>query len=266
MPKLSAVLSDADYTAADDSLKTFYAQNTETKDWFLEVDEPGKLDFAGQTAFTNLKAKLDGSFKERDEAKKALKDFTALGKTADEIKAALEANRPEEVTKLIEKYEAEKESLRKSFEEPLAAAKAKADKLQNDVQTSLTNAAIGKLRNEFDLNETADYVLRDFIKVVPKEEGSDEFVVRVFENGQPAMVAGQEMKPDQLIKGFQEGKKFSAMFNTSAGAGTGLNPRQGGYSGTTFKVSREASKANPSLYQQAKEQAAKAGGTVEFTD
>ncbi len=266
MPKLSAVLTDAAYQEADDSLKTYYQQNSESKDWFLDVDEPAKLDFAGQTAFNNLKAKLDGAFKERDQMKKALKEYETVGKTPTEIAELLQANRPEEVTKMVADYETKMETLRKSFEEPLAAATDKAKRLEGVVQKSLTDSAISKLRNEFDLNETADYVLRDFIKVVPKEEGSDEMTVRVFENGQPAMVAGQDMKPEQLIKGFQEQKKFGAMFNAGSGGGASV-PRNGSsFSGSSTKVSREASQSTPKLYQDARAAAEKSGTTVEFTD
>ena len=81
-------------------------------------------------------------------------------------------------------------------------------------------------------DETADYVLRDFIKVVPKEEGSTEYTVKVFENGQEALVAGQPQTPAGLIKGFQEAKKFPAMFNVSDGAGTGNTNRAGAVNGS----------------------------------
>lgn len=266
MPKLSAVLNDGAFQALDESLKTFYVQNTETKDWWLDVDEPGKLDTAGQNSFKNLKSKLDGAFRERDESKAALKAFTDLGKTADEIKEALAANRPEEVTKLVEKYEAEKEALKKSFEEPLKAASEKAAKYEQQIQRSLQQSAIAEARTKYDLNETADFVLRDYIRAIPKEEGSDEYITAVFDNGERAMVAGQPMTVDQLIKGFQEGKRFPAMFNVGAGAGTGNAGGQAPHmGGKTFIVDREASKSNPELYRQAKEAAAKAGGSIAFT-
>ncbi len=230
MPKLSAVLNDAAFQAADDSLKTFYVQNTETKDWWLDVDEPGKLDVAGQTTFGNLKTKLDGAFKERDTAKASLKAYEALGKTADELKAALEANRPEEVTKLVEKYEAEKQQLKASYEEPLTAAQERAKKLEAQVERSLTQAAIQKLRNEYDLNDTADYVLRDFIKAVTTDDG--DHAIKVFDNGVEALVAGQPQTPEGLIKSFQEAKRFPAMFNVSDGAGTGNTNRAGAVNGS----------------------------------
>ncbi len=268
MPKLSAVLNDADYTAADDSLKTFYVQNTDTKDWWLSVDDPGKLDVAGQTAFTNLKAKLDGAFKERDAAKNALKPFEGLGKSADELKAALEANQPENVTKMVADYETKMETLKKSFEEPLNTATEKAKKYEAQVQKALTDAEIAKIIANNDLDpETAPAILRDYVRAVPREEGSDEYVTRVFENGQPAQVAGQPMSTEQLLSGWREGKKYQRMFIAGDGGGSGAGARQfsiGG--GKQFQVSREASKSNPSLYQNAKAEAEKVGGQVVFTD
>jgi hypothetical protein len=265
MPKLSAVLSDADFQTADDSLKTFYVQNTETTDWWLDVDEPAKLDVAGQTAFQNLKSKLDGAFKERDAANKLAKAYKDLG-TPEEIKAAKEANQPENVTKLVSDYEEKIENLKKSFEEPIAHATEKVKKYETQIQQSLSQSAIAKLRNQYDLNETADYVLKDFIKVVPKEEGSDEFAVKVFENGSPALVAGREMTTDELIKGFQENKKFPAMFNAGTGGGSGGSARQTAPGGKTVSVSRAAVKADINVYRAAQEQAAKVGGEVVLTD
>src|SRR5437867_360648 len=107
MPKLSAVLNDAAYNEADDTLKTFYTQNTDTKDWWLDVDEPGKLDVAGQTAFANLKTKLDGAFKDRDAAKKAIKAFETLDLTPEQIIELRDSKRPEDIQKLVEAHKTE---------------------------------------------------------------------------------------------------------------------------------------------------------------
>jgi hypothetical protein len=177
------------------------------------------------------------------------------------------ANRPEDVTKLVTDYEAKMKSMAESYEEPIKKATERATKLEQQIQQSLQTSAIANLRNEFDLNETADYVLRDYIKVVPSAEGSDDYVVKVIENGQPALVAGQEMKPEQLITGWREQKKFPAMFNAGDGGGAGQGGRQiTNQGGSVITVSREASKTNPGLYQQAKAQAEKTGAAVQFTD
>jgi len=225
MPKLSAVLNDAAYQSADESLKTFYVQNTETNDWWLNVDEPAKLDVAGSKSLQNKKDELKRVHDEKKAIADELAAYKALGKEPDDLKAALEANRPEEVTRLVEKYEDEKRQIATSFKEPLEAAQARAAKLEAQVQNALIQSEIAKLRDAYGLNDAANFTLKEYIKVVPREEGSDEFVVKVFENGQEALVAGQPQTPDQLIKGFQEQKKYPWMFNVSDGAGTGNTNR-----------------------------------------
>lgn len=260
MPKLLAVLNDAAYNAVDDSLKTFYVQNAETKDWWLDVDDPGKLDVAGKTAFDNLKTKLDGAFRERDAALAKVKPFEALGKSAEEIQAALIAKQPEDVKAVIAKHETEMENLRKSFE-PITAVN---EKLKAQVAKSLTDAAISKVATEFNLDpETAPAILRDYIKAVPVAEGSDEYVPRVFLNNEPALVAGQPMTAEQLVKSFQEGKKYSGMFLVGNGSGPG-GIRQATHSGNQIVLDRESVKSNPQMYKDAKAEAAKSGKTVVF--
>lgn len=227
MPIL-AVLDEAAHGALDESLKSLYVQNSETKQFYLDIapDEAAKVAFNLQKQFDNKKQELSNKHKELNEMKSKVAAYEEIGKSADEIKAALESNRPEAVTELMEKHRAELESLKKSFEEPLTQAQEKAKKYEEQIQTSLTNAAIQKLRAEHGLNEAADYVLRDFIKAVPKEEGSDEYAIQVFENGSPALVAGQPMKPEQLIASWREQKKFTPIFNAGDGGGSGQSGRQ----------------------------------------
>lgn len=225
MPKLSAVLNDSAYQSADESLKTFYVQNTDTNEWWLNVDEPARLDVAGSKTLQNKKDELKRIHDEKKAIADELAAYKALGKSADELKAALEANRPEEVTKMVKDHQDEIAALKRSFEEPLESAKARAAKLEAQVQNALIQSEIAKLRDTYGLNDAANFTLKEYIKVVPKEEGSDEFVVKVFENGQEALVAGQPQTPDQLIKGFQEQKKYPWMFNVGDGAGTGNTNR-----------------------------------------
>lgn len=227
MPLL-AVLDEGAHGALDDSLKTLYVQNTENKQFYLDIapDEAAKVAFTLQAEVKKKEEATRLAHEAKKVAEAKAKAYESLGTDPEEIKARLESNRPEDVTKMVTEYEAKIKSLTESFEEPIKKAEAKAQKLEQQVHQTLTQNAIAKLRSDFDLNETADYVLRDFIKVVPREEGSDEFTVRVFENGQPALVAGQEMSPEQLIKGFQESKKFMPMFNAGAGGGTGASNRQ----------------------------------------
>lgn len=272
MPLL-AVLDEGAHGALDESLKTLYVQNTQDKNFYLDIapDEAAKVAFNLQKQFENKKADLSRVHGEKTAIEQKLKAFEGLGKTADEIKSAMEASRPEEVNKLlaeaVAKHQSEIEALKNSYEEPLGAAKSRAEKLEAQVQRSLSTSEISKLVTAYNLDpETAPAILRDYIKAVPQEEGSDEYATRVFENGQPALVAGQPMTPDQLIKGWQEAKKFQGMFVNPGAGGTGATNRQTQFGGRTFQVSREASKTNPQLYQNAKAEAEKVGGQVTWTD
>ena len=265
---LLAVLDEAAHGALDDSLKTFYVQNSETKEFHLDIapDEAAKLAHHQRQQLEAKKADLARVHGEKTALAQKLTAFDALGKSADDIKAALEGKMPKEAKELLEKFETDTAALKASYEEPLTKAKTRIERAERQAQELLARTAIQQLRNEFDLNDTADYVLKDFIKVVPKDEESGEFIVKVFENGQPALVAGQEMKPEQLITSFKEQKKFPAMFNAGTGGGSGAPARQTGSGGKAFSVSREASKNNPALYQNAKAEAEKVGGSVTWTD
>lgn len=62
---------------------------------------------------------------------------------------------------------------------------------------------------------------------------------------------------------FKASKSF--FFADSGIGGTGASPINRGVTGTaTIKIDREASKTNPALYQQAKEQAEKTGATIDL--
>lgn len=227
MPLL-AILDEASHGSLDDSLKTFYVQNSENKQYYLDVspDEAGKLAFGLQEKVTKLEGNNRTLLTEKTNVLERLKPFEGLGKTAEEIIEMINSKRPEDVNTLINNHKTEIETLKKSYEEPIGKLTERANTISDKYQRVLSDAAIQKLRNEFDLNETADFVLRDFIRVVPESDDSDEYVVRVYENGKEAMVAGQAMTPDQLIKSFQESKKFPAMFNTGSGGGTGNTSRR----------------------------------------
>lgn len=232
MPLL-AVLDENAHGGLDDSLKTLYKQNTENKQFYLDIspDEAGKLAFTLQTQLDNKKTELTNKHAELNTLKTKVSGYEKIGKTPEEIAELIDSKRPEDIQTLISTHRTEIETLKNSYAEPITRATERAERAERQAQELLARTKIQELRNQYDLNDTADYVLRDFIKVVPVEE-SGEFAVKVFENGQPAVVAGQEMTPDQLIKSFQEAKKFPAMFNVSDGAGTGNTSRQAGTGST----------------------------------
>ena len=220
MPKLSAVLNDAAYQEADESLKTLYVQNTDTKEWWLDVDEPGRLDVNGSKTLQNKKDELKRIHDEVRTLKADLAAYQSLG-NPDDLKTALEANQPEAVTEMVNKHRQELDTLKRSFEEPLTAATERAKRLEQQVQQSIVESEINRLRDTHGLNDAANFTLRDYLKPVPVEDGGDKYQIRVFQDGQEAAIAGQPMTPDQLIKRFQEEKKFPWMFNAGDGGGPG---------------------------------------------
>lgn len=270
---LQAMLEAAEYDALPDTTvlgKDSFAKNDEQNKFFLNLppDEAGKLAFNLQKSIAKLTDNNKELLKQKGEANTKAQAFELLGKTPDEIKELIESKRPEDVQKLVEAHKEEIAKITRSFEEPLTAAKTKAEKLEAQVRQSLASSEISKLVTAYDLDpETAPAILERYIKPVPVDEGSDEYVTRVFDNGQPALIAGQPMTTEQLIKGWIDNKKYQAIFRAGTGGGGGADGRQqssGG--GSIIRVSREASKTNPGLYQQAKAQAEKTGAQVQFTD
>lgn len=270
---LQAHLEAAEYEALPDVTvlgKDSFVKNEKENKFFLNLpaDEAGKLAFNLQASVAKLEANNKELLKQKGEINTKATAYESLGKTPDELKELLNSKRPEDLQKLIEKHNADMEAVKASYAE---AEKQKAEaiqRLQQQLADTNTKAEISRLRNDFDLNDTSEFVLKEFIRSEPKEEGSLEFVTRVYENGNPALHAGEPMTPDQLIKSFQEAKKFPAMFNGGTGGGTGATNRQSanGGGGKLFTVSASASKSNPALYEQAKAEADKVGGTVQWTD
>lgn len=222
--QLQATITPDAFAALPDSTvlgKDAFAENTKENLFFLNVpdSEARKLAFSLNTELEKLRDNNRELLKQKGEVNSKVKDFEALGKTPEEIKELLDSKRPEELMKLIADHKTEMDTLKQSYEGPMQALTADNERLKSQIADSVSRAAISKLRTDYDLNDTADYILRDFIKAVPSDDG---YQTRVFENGQEALVAGQPMTPEQLIKGFQEQKRFSAMFNVSEGGGTGV--------------------------------------------
>ena len=229
MPALATVLDEQAHEAlGDETLKGFYAQNTETKQFFLQVDNPNIL-ATGLQAEIQKKEEL---LRNNQAANKALaekyKPFESLGKTPDEIKQLLESNRPEEITKLVEKYEAEKQLLQSSLSEALEKETSARATLEKQYADTLINVDINKLVIENDLDpEYAPLVLRQYLKPV-KDEETGAWSTRIYKNGQPALVAMQPMTAAQLLKEFVDSKQYLKMFNAPNGGGSGATNRQGG--------------------------------------
>lgn len=225
MAELQAVLDEATFNGLEDSLKTFYTQNTETKQYYANVVNPDALAFNLQST---VKKKEDLLKKAQDavrELSEKVKPYESLGKSAEELKQALESNRPEEISKLIEKYEGEKKTLQSSFDESIGEYKSKAEKYQKQALDMALRSKLAQVREQYDLNDTADFVLRSYYKAEETDDG--QVVTRIYgEDGQPVLKAGQPITDEQFLSGLREQKKYLAMFNTPNGGGTGASNRQ----------------------------------------
>lgn len=222
---IQAVLDQSGFDGLDESLKSFYVQNSENQQFYFDMpaDEAEKLAFNLQNRFNSKKTELDKIHSEKKTITAELEAYRKFG-TVDEVKSKVESNRPEEMSKLVKDYEAKIESMTTSYKEADEQKTSLISQLEQAHIATVQNHLIQKLRNEYDLNETADYVLKDFIRVEKNESG--QYAAKVYENGEPALIAGQAKTPEQLIKGFVEQKKFTGMFNAGTAAGTGASNRQ----------------------------------------
>jgi hypothetical protein len=246
MPLLT-ILDPTAHAALPDPLKALYVENATDKQFYIDItpDEAGKIAVNLQAEKTRLVTNNAELLKQKGEANEKLKKYTDLGKTPDEVSEFLKSKRPEDVQQLITQHEQEKARLKDSYDQGLADEKAKLASLGVQLQTTLAGAAIAKLRNEHGLNDVADFILKEFIQAVPNDQG--EYEIKVVENGQPKLLAGgQEMTPAQLIKDFQDSKKYLSMFNGGTGGGSGDNKRQEpvGYKGTIRADDQQALENN----------------------
>lgn len=261
---LQATIEAAEFDALPDTTtlgKDSFVKNEKENKFFLNLPdaEASKLAFSLTDSVNKLTENNKNLLTQKGAVNDKLKPWEALGKTPEEIAELINSKRPEDVQKLVEAHNTEKETLKKSFEEPLNAAKLRADKFEQLHRENLAKSTISKLRADHSLDETAEFVLRDFIRVVPVEEGSDDYTIKVFDGGQPALVAGQPMTPDQLVTGFREAKRFQTMFLAGGGGGTGANPNQQNSGGGGKAMNRTSFEA---LSSEAQFKHIREGGTL----
>jgi hypothetical protein len=221
------VLDEQKFTTLDESLKPLYRQNSDNKNYYLDIppDEAAKLAFNQTAELERLRKHSETVLGEKKAIQDQLKPYQSIGKTPDEIKAELEAKNPEEIGKVKAEYETKIASVNESWTEKYSQIESMAKQRQEQLEKTLVNAQISKLRADYDLNDTADFVLRDFIR--PETDESGNISLKVYENGEPALTAGQPKKPEQLIESFRDSKKFLSMFNANGGGGTGATNNQG---------------------------------------
>jgi hypothetical protein len=140
------------------------------------------------------------------------------------------------------------------FEKKLTAERERADNLT--IERTLESALIAAGVHKDALADAMD-AARKRVKPI----GNDPARLGVLAEDGATMTA--TALNDWLANDFKTTKSFYFLDNGIGG--TGASPINRSTPGTaTIKVDREASKTNPALYQQAKEQAAKTGATIDL--
>lgn len=235
MPTLSAILTKEAYDALPDATiigKDSFNENSESGHWYLNLPETEaeKIAFNLQKSFVTEKEAKEALNAEKtlvaENNKKLLgqlKTFQGIGKSAEEIEAALKANRPEDVAKLLAEKEAEKVAAVKSFEDVIEKEKSTREAYEKQLFNSAVQSRIDKVKAKYGLNDTADFVLKAFYQVVKDKDNNVD--VKIFEDGKVAQVAAQDKTDEQLLLGFKENKQYLSMFNAGNNDGGGGNNR-----------------------------------------
>ncbi len=277
MPLL-AILEQAAFDAlADETVlgKDSYVKDEKTNTFRLAMDgvEAGKLALPLQQEVAKLKTNNEKLLDEKIKKAAEVEKFTKLGKTAEEIDEILKSGKTPAMEDLEKSHAAQIESLKTENQKALVAAqeeiqtaKTESDDTKKHLVSTMKRTMIAELKNEFDMNGLADDWFANRIEIV-YDENSNKYEPRVMKDGDVAYKATQFMTPKQLAEEAKENKDLAGMFNAGLGAGSGADGRQRPLNlNGAITVSREASKTNPRLYQQAKEEAAKTGAEIVFTD
>lgn len=218
---IQAVLDENAFSELEEPLQALYRQNSDNGNYYLDLpqEEAGKLAF-------NLKTEVEKLRQHNERVLGEKKDWQAKFRELEEkLSEAPKKSEP------APDFEKERQKLQESFNETLAAKEKEIEQLRSAQTNAMKESVIAKLRAEYDLNDTADYVLDRFIRVVPDGEGSDRLVARVFENDAPAYVAGQYKTPDILLQEWKQQGKHLGIFNAPKGGTGGRNDYGGGKSG-----------------------------------
>ena len=240
MANLLAVLDETKFSSLDETLQGLYKQNTQTKDYYLNLpeSEAEKLTFNLNGKVTKLKGDLDKVHKDKKDGDKLLESYQAFG-TPEEIQELKESNQPEQVSEIVEKHKAEIEKIKQSYDDKLTKLETDFKTADSQLGQSLKQSTISKLVTQFNLDpEVAPHILKDFIDVRTDENGGEKKVV-VIKDGEPYQITGNPAKPDQLISEFIENKTFQKMFNANGGGGTGSTNNQLGSQSKRTQATKE---------------------------
>lgn len=225
---LTAIVPESDFEALDETLKTFYVQNTDTKEYYLDVDNADRLAVNLQTEKTKL---ADNNQKLVDQLAKAREEAAQL---AAKAKAAADKaeGEPDHSVKLAE-YEAKIAS----YEESLKTEREQRQTVARQAAVSAREADIERVLNKFQMFPTSAANLREATEVVQNEDGTCSVQV-VGPDGKPLMQAGQAVTLETLVAGWQNDPAHATLFAANGVGGTGAPARMNGGRGASKILKR----------------------------
>lgn len=231
----------------------------------LEPDAKASYELAGESAYftgeipdvTSLQTALQSERTMRENAEKAIKPYAGI----DPVKAkeALAAQtkqatgkEPDLTTK--EGLQAALDQMRTDFDQKFKAKETEANQLITDrtIESVLVKAGV--------IPEAMPDAM-DAVRKLVKPLGDDPAQLGVI--GPTGTFIGTPFDA-WAATDLKKTKSWFFADNGVGGTGSKVGTRGVDTTGATVKVDRQASKENPALYRQAKEQAAKSGATVDL--
>lgn len=265
----------AEWEAIPEAARKFYEQEKiyvpDGENWKLDgLDEADGVTKALQKERDNVAA-----------AKKALTDLQAKYGDLDPEKARealqrLEEAEQEEAKKsgnfqaildaANKKFDAERAQLKQLLQEKDDLLATKETTIQDIVLDQGLTAAIAKHKGD-------PLILLPIIKSKKEVKAvldGDAYLPRVFDKDGNQVIGdtkGNPMDLDQYVDLLKQHPSYAKGFEPTGNGGMGAHGGNGGGAGgNVIRLSREQVKQNSAVYAQAKEQAARSGATIEFTD
>jgi hypothetical protein len=237
---LRAIIDNAAYEALPDTSvigKDSFKKNEKDNQFYLNLqgEEAAKLAMPLQEKVTKLEANNQKLLDEKIKTAAKVTAFEKLGKTPEELEQFLKDNKTEDAAALEAKYKTQMESVRTSAQAEIDSVKIEYERAQttnreltDQIREQMKRTIVAELKTEFDMNALGDDYLANRIAIVPEEEGSNKFVVRVIEDGKEAFKGGALKTPKELAEEARQNRDLAGMFNGGTGGGSGGHNNQGG--------------------------------------
>lgn len=237
---LRAIIDSAAFDALPDETvigKDSFKKNEKDNHYYLNLqgEEAAKLAIPLQQQITKLEANNQKLLNEKIQTAAKVTAFEKLGKTAEELEKFLTENKTDDAAVIEKKYQDQMESVRtaakaeiQSVRDEADAAKTTNQALTDQIRNQMKRTVVAELKTKYDMNALGDDYLANRIAVVPEEEGSDNFVVRVMENGAVAYKAGKLKSPEELAEEARQNRDLAGMFNGGSAGGSGGQNNQTG--------------------------------------